>query len=124
MAYLREEKQKIEIDYPIEKVWDAIPEVAKIIEWTLEEKNDETHKAKLRTKKGFLSYNTVMNVEAVSVDEQTTRVSINAETPVTTITSMADFGRTRDRIELFIEGLAVQIDTNIQMEKEERKKKK
>jgi len=124
MAYLREEKQKIEIDYPIEKVWDAIPEVAKIIEWTLEEKNDETHKAKLRTKKGFLSYNTVMNVEAVSVDEQTTRVSINAETPVTTITSMADFGRTRDRIELFIEGLAVQIDRNIQMEKEERKKKK
>jgi len=124
MAYLREEKQKIEIDYPIEKVWDAIPEVAKIIEWTLEEKNDETHKAKLRTKKGFLSYNTVMNVEAVSVDDQTTRVSINAETPVTTITSMADFGRTRDRIELFIEGLAVQIDRNIQMEKEERKKKK
>lgn len=124
MAYLREEKQKIEIDYPIEKVWDAIPEVAKIIEWTLEEKNDETHKAKLRTKKGFLSYNTVMNVEAVSVDDQTTRVSINAETPVTTITSMADFGRTRDRIELFIEGLAVQIDRTIQLEKEERKKKK
>ena len=65
-----------------------------------------------------------MNVEAVSVDEQKTRVSINAETPVTTITSMADFGRTRDRIELFIEGLAVQIDRTIQMEKEERKKKK
>ena len=35
MAYLREEKQKIEIDYPIEKVWDAIPEVAKTIEWTI-----------------------------------------------------------------------------------------
>ena len=81
MAYLREEKQKIEIDYPIEKVWDAVPEVAKTIEWTVEEKNDETHKAKLRTKKGFLSYSTIMNVEAVSVDEQTTRVSINAETP-------------------------------------------
>lgn len=124
MAYLREEKQKIEIDYPIEKVWAAVPEVAKTIEWTVEEKNDETHKAKLRTKKGFLSYNTVMNVEAVSVDEQKTHVCINAETPVTTITSMADFGRTRDRIELFIEGLAVQIDRTIQLEKEERKKKK
>ena len=36
---------------------------------------------------------------------------------------MADFGRTRDRIELFIEGLAVQIDRTIQMEKEERRKR-
>jgi hypothetical protein len=124
MAYLREEKQKIEIDYPIGQVWEAIPEVVKTIEWTIEEKNDESHKAKLRTKKGFLSYSTVMNVEVVSVDEGTTRVSISAETPVTTITSMADFGRTRDRIELFIEGLAVQIDKTIQMEKEEKKRKK
>jgi carbon monoxide dehydrogenase subunit G len=124
MAYLREEKQKIEIDYPIEKVWEAIPQVVKTIEWTVEEKIDESHKAKLRTKKGFLSYSTVMNVEVVSVDEEKTRVSINAETPVTTITSMADFGRTRDRIELFVEGLAVQIDKTIQMEKEEKKRKK
>ena len=124
MAYLREEKQKIEIDYPIQKVWNAVPEAAKTIEWTVEEKNDETHKAKLKTKKGFLSYSSIMVVEAVSVGEEKTRVSISAETPVTTITSMADFGRTRDRIELFIEGLAVQIDKTIQIEKEEQKKKK
>jgi hypothetical protein len=44
------------------------------------------------------------------VDEQTTRISINAETPVTTITSLADFGRTRDRVEIFIEALAKQME--------------
>jgi hypothetical protein len=127
MAYVREDKQKIEIDYPIEKVWAAIPETIKVLEWKIQEQYDNAHKLKVKSRKGFIAYESVLNVEVTSVDEVTTRVAINAETPVTTITSMADFGRTRDRIELFIEGLAVQMDRMVRVDKvaeSESKKKK
>jgi hypothetical protein len=43
------------------------------------------------------------------VDEKTARVKVTAETPVTTITSIADFGRTRDRIDHLFEALAKQL---------------
>jgi hypothetical protein len=126
MAYLREEKTKIEIDYSIEKVWAAIPEVITKLEWKVKETDEANHKLKVLTKKGFLAYESVLNVDVVTVNETTTRVAISAETPVTTITSMADFGRTRDRIELFIETLALIMDKIAQEEKalEKAKKKK
>ncbi len=110
MAYLRDEQEKLEIDYPLEKVWEAVPLAVKTLEWTIQEKDDEAHKVKLKTKSGFLAYSTLIVVEAVSVDEKTSRISINAETPVTTITSMADFGRTRDRLDQFIGALAKQME--------------
>ena len=110
MAYLRSEKEKIEIDHPLEKVWTAIPEVVKALEWKIEEKNDQTHHAKIKTKGGFMSYSSTVNVDVEAVDEKTTHMSLNAETPVTTITSVADFGRTRDRLELFVEALAKQME--------------
>ena len=110
MAYLRDEKEKLEISYPLERVWEAIPKVIKVLEWKFEEKDNEKHTAKVKTKSGFMSYSSTLNIEVNSVDEKTTRMSINAETPVTTITSIADFGRTRDRIEIFIEALAKQME--------------
>jgi hypothetical protein len=110
MAYLRNEEEKIEIDYPLEKVWAVIPAAVKALEWTIKEKDDAVFKLKIMTRGGFLSYSTVMNLEAKAVDEKTTRMSITAETAVTTITAMADFGRTRDRVDLFIEALAKQMD--------------
>jgi carbon monoxide dehydrogenase subunit G len=110
MAYLRDEKEKLEIDYPLEKIWTAVPEVVKMIEWTIEEKDDNNHTAKLKTKAGFLSYSSKIIIEVVAVDEKKSRMIIIAETPVTTITSMADFGRTRDRIDQFVEVLAKQME--------------
>lgn len=124
MAYLREEKEKIEIDYPIEKVWSAIPEVITRLEWKNKETDEANHKLKVLTKKGFLAYESTLNVDVVAANESTTRVAISAETPVTTITSMADFGRTRDRIELFIETLALVMDKMAQEEKAAEKAKK
>lgn len=124
MAYLREEKEKIEIDYSIEKVWSAIPEVTTKLEWKTKETDEANHKLKVLTKKGFLAYESTLNVDVVAVNESTTRVTISAETPVTTITSMADFGRTRDRIELFIETLALVMDKMAQEEKAVEKAKK
>jgi hypothetical protein len=110
MAYLRNENEKLEIDYPLEKIWEGIPEVIKILEWKLEEKDDSAHKVKVKTKGGFMAYGSTFIVELSAVDEKTTRMSINAETPVTTITSVIDFGRTRDRMGQFIEILAKQME--------------
>ena len=110
MAYVREEKQTFEIDYSLEKVWTAIPQVIETLEWTIEATDDQTHKLKLKSKPGFFSYSSILNVELKSVDEKTSKLSISAETPVTTITSIADFGRTRDRLEQFVDTLAKELD--------------
>ena len=53
-----------------------------------------------------MAYGSKLDVELKAVDENTSRISINAETPVTTVTSIIDFGRTRDRMGQFIEILA------------------
>jgi hypothetical protein len=124
MAYLREEKDKIEIDYSIEKVWSAIPDVVTGLQWKVKETDDANHKLKVLTKKGFLAYESTLNVDVVAVNETTTRVTITAETPVTTITSMADFGRTRDRVEMFIEALALVMDKMAQQDRAAEKAKK
>jgi hypothetical protein len=109
MAYLRKEKETVEIDYPLGKVWAAVPKALASLEWTVEETDDTAHHVKAKTKGGFMSYPSVLIIDAVAVDEKTARVKVTAETPVTTITSIADFGRTRDRIELFFEALAKQL---------------
>jgi hypothetical protein len=106
MAYLREEKETLEIKYPLETVWATIPKVVKLLQWKIEEKDLQNHKLKLKTKGAFLSYGSIFFVELKVVDKKTTRMNINAETPVTTLTAVADFGRTRDRIEQFIGALA------------------
>ena len=75
MAYLRNEKENLEVYYPLEKIWAAIPEVVKILEWTIEEKDDAAHKAKVKTKGGFMAYSSTLDIEVTSVDEKTTRMS-------------------------------------------------
>jgi hypothetical protein len=112
VAYLRKEKETMEIDYPLCKIWAAIPHALASLEWNMQEIDDAAHHVKAKTKGGFISYPSVLLVDAVSVDEKTARVTVTAETPVTTITAMADFGRTRDRIEIFFGALAKQITAN------------
>ena len=109
MAYLRKEKETVEIDYPLDKVWANVPKAIDSLEWTLETADDTAHHIKAKTKGGFMSYPSVLIIDAMAVDEKTARVKVTAETPVTTITSIADFGRTRDRVELFFEALAKQL---------------
>ena len=106
MAYAREEKEKLEVSYPINAIWEAIPKVIAKLEWTIQETNEETHYVKIKTKGAFLSYPSKLEVNLSKVDEKTTRMSIAAETPVTTITSVADYGRTRERIDAFVTTLA------------------
>jgi len=109
MAYLRKEKETVEIDYSLGKVWAAIPKALANLEWTEEETDDIAHNVKAKTKGGFMSYPSVLIIKVGAADEITARVEVTAETPVTTITSIADFGRTRERIELFFEVLARQL---------------
>jgi hypothetical protein len=111
VAYLRKEKETVEIDYPLEKVWTAIPEVLASLEWKTEQTNDAAHHATIKTKTGFMSYGSTLTIDGVPVDEKKCRVTVHGETPVTTITAVADFGRTSDRIQLFFETLAKRLNT-------------
>jgi hypothetical protein len=121
MAYLRTEKDSFEIDYPLEKIWDAIPDVIKYLNWTIEEKDDQKHTAKLKSKPGFLAFATMLFIEASSIDSKTSKMTVNAETPVTTITSIADFGRTGDRLGQFVDELAKEMERRTGKPKEEPK---
>jgi hypothetical protein len=107
MAYLREEKENLEVDHPLIAIWEAIPKAIDKLEWKIEETDESTHHLKVKTKGAFASYPSIMLIDLAAVeDEKVTRMLISAQTPVTTLTSMADFGRTRDRIEQFVVTLA------------------
>ena len=106
VAYLRKEKQTFEIDYPLAEVWAAILDVLNSLQWTIEQMDNEAHRAKIRTKHGFMSYSSNLDIEGQTVDDKKCRITVQGETPVTTITALADFGRTSDRIQLFFETLA------------------
>ena len=105
MAYTREGKETFEVSYPIDTIWQAIPKAIAKLEWKVEEADVATHHAKIKTRGAFLSYGSVIQLELTAVDEKTTKMSITAETPVTTITAMADYGRTNERIEALISTL-------------------
>ncbi len=109
MAYLRKEKEIVEMDYPIKTVWADIAKAVTSLEWTVQETNDETHKLKAKTKSGFMGYSSVITIDASNAGEKATRVVVSAETPVTTITGIVDFGKTRERIDLFLAALSKQL---------------
>ncbi|MDR2700045.1 MAG: hypothetical protein LBC12_04445 [Nitrososphaerota archaeon] len=106
MAYTREETENIEIDYPIIQLWENIPKAIEKLEWTIQESNKDTYHLTVKTKGAFMSYPSNMKIALLPVDDKTTRMLIAGETPVTTITSVLDFGRTRERIERFVVTLA------------------
>ena len=109
MAYLRREKEALEMDYPIDVVWSAIPKAIETLKWEVEETDEEKMLIKTKTKSKFLSYASTLTIDAVFVNEKTSRVYVSAETPVTTITGIVDFGRTRERIDIFFEALIRQL---------------
>ena len=102
MAYLREEKENLEVSYPLDAIWEAIPKAVTQLDWKIEEANKETHHLKIKTRGGFISYASTLKIDVAAINEKTTRMSIVAETPVTTITSVADYGRTKDRTGQFV----------------------
>jgi hypothetical protein len=105
MAYTRQGKETFEVSYPLNVLWEAIPKAVAKLEWTIEEADEAKHHVKIKTKGAFLSYGSKMDIDMSAIDEKTTKMTISAETPVTTITAMADYGRTRERIAVLISTL-------------------
>ena len=101
----------MEIDYSLGEVWTVIPEVLASLEWKVEQMDDSAHHAKVKTKAGFISYASTLAIDGAPVDEKKCRITVQGETPVTTITAVADFGRTSDRIHLFFETLAKRLNS-------------
>jgi len=106
MAYLRRGKQELEVDFQLGSIWEAIPKAVAELDWKIEEKDETTHRLTIRTKDNFMSYGSTLKIELAQVNEKTTYVAIDAETPVTTITSVLDYGQTYQRIDLFVLTLA------------------
>jgi hypothetical protein len=106
MAYLRKEKETVEIDHPLSTVWEAIPNTLTSLEWAIQEIDQERHQLKVKTKSGFMLFSSTLLIDVVWVDEKTSRISVAIETPVTTITAMMEFGRARERLDLLFETLA------------------
>ena len=110
MAYLRKDRETVEIDYSLDKVWTVIPKAIKDLNWTIEQIDQNAHHVKTKTHAGFVSWSSILIIDVSKKDEDTTRVSVVAETPVTTITSIVDFGRARRRVDLFFAALAKQLN--------------
>lgn len=110
MAYLRREKETVEIAHPPNKVWTSISKALDGLEWTIEETDEAKHHVKAKTKTSLMSWSSALLIDLTPVDENTTRLSVTAETPVTTISSIIDFGRTSHRIDLFLSALAKQLN--------------
>lgn len=109
MAYLRRERETIEIVHPPNKVWNAISKAINDLEWTIEEIDEAKYHVKAKTKTSLMSWSSAFLIDLTPVDENTTRLSVAAETPVTTISSIIDFGRTSHRIDLFLAAVAKQL---------------
>jgi hypothetical protein len=109
VAYLRKENETVEITYSLNKVWKAIQKVFASLEWDTEQIDDVSHHVKAKTKAGPISWGSLLLIDVVPVGENVTRVSVAAETPVTTISAIVDFGQTRRRIAQFFTELARQL---------------
>jgi hypothetical protein len=106
MAYLRKENQTFEVQYPLKRVWTAIPETLESLDWSVEEIDEAALHVKVKTKAAFMSLSSILLIDVKPVSDNTAKVSIAAETPVTTITSIVDFAQGRRRIRLFLSELS------------------
>jgi len=109
MAYLRKEDETVEMDYSLSRVWMTIQKVLTALKWNLEMVDDANHKIRAKTTAGPMSFGSILLIEAVQVNENTTRVSVASETPVTTITAIFDFAQGKRRIANFLAELAKQL---------------
>jgi len=109
MAYLRKEKEIVEIDFPLARVWEAISKAIAGLGWSIQETDESTHQIKTKTKANFMAYASTLTVNVIVINQNVTRVTVSAETPVTTITGIVDFGRTQERIDSFLLALSKQL---------------
>jgi hypothetical protein len=109
LAYLRKDEEKVEISYSLDKVWIAALKVLKSLGWYMEHVDETTHKIKVKTTAGPMSWSSIISIEAVSVSETATRIKAASETPVTMITAIVDFRQGKRRILQFLGELSKQL---------------
>lgn len=112
MAYLRKDKHLIESDYSFNEIWGKIPIVIEELGWKIENIDEKNQQIRASTIGGMLSYASLLIIKVWSTSNKKTRIKIASETPVTTITSITDFGRIRERIDLFFQALSIKLDNN------------
>ena len=101
MAYLHNQREIVEMDFPLSLVWETIKKAISRFEWTIEKVDESTRRMQAKTKEVcFLSYSTVLSIEAKVVSDNVSRVTVSAETPVTTLTSV-NFGKDRSMHQFF-----------------------
>ena len=108
MAYLRKNREIVEIAYSLNKVWLATQK-ALSLESIIEQIDEKTHHIKIKTKTSFMFLGSVLIIDMMPIDKNTTKVSVVAETPVTTITALVDFGQAKHRIDQFFTELMKQL---------------
>ncbi len=106
MAYLRQRVKELDIDYPLDSIWQALPKAAEEIDWDITERDEAAHRLTVKTSNTLTSYATTLKVELKSIDQNSTHLTIYGETPVTTITSTLEFGQTFDCTDDFVLALA------------------
>ena len=111
MAYLRKDEETVEVDYSLSKVWMGIQKALASLEWSTMEIDEAAHVVKAKTKAGPWSWGSIFLINVVSVSENTTRVSVKADTTITMITAIIDWTQGRRRIGQFLEALAKQLAT-------------
>jgi hypothetical protein len=106
MAFLRERKKEVDIDFPVAAIWEALPKAADEFDWEILEKDENKHHMSIRTNDTLTSYPSTLRIELKPLNEKTTRMTVYGETPVTTITSTLQFGQTYDVVDDFVLALA------------------
>jgi hypothetical protein len=106
MAYLREIKQELEVDFSLVSVWEAIPKAVDELDWEIQEKDETTHHLTVNVPGNLTSYESMIKIQLSKLNDKTTLVAIFGETPVTTITFTLDFSQTNECIDDFALTLA------------------
>ncbi len=106
MAFLRERKKEVDIDFPVAAIWDALPKAVDEFDWDILEKDEAVHHMSIRTNDTLTSYASTLRIELKPLSEKSTRMTVYGETPVTTITSTLQFGQTYDVVNDFVLALA------------------
>lgn len=109
LAYVRREESMIELPHPLKKVWASIPKTLVSLGWSVEQIDNVAHRVKVKTRSSLMAWGSEFLIDAAAVNDKTTRVTVAAETPVTAITGLVDFGRGRQRIDLFFQELQARL---------------
>jgi hypothetical protein len=87
VAFVRERKKEVDIDFTVEQIWNALPKAVDEFDWDIEEEDTINHILKIKTSKTLYSYGSTLRVELKPLNQKTTRMTVYGETPVATITS-------------------------------------